>query len=163
MKAIILPDYNNNLIRGLISLKVENRIAPEPKSGEVQIKVEAAPCNPSDIAFMRGGYNIKKSLPCIPGFEGAGTITEVGEGVDQELIGQKVSCFVQNNHQGTWSEYVSIKVENCIFLKQDMPIDEAACFAINPFTAYGMFQRRCKLQPIQLEIISACACIWPQP
>jgi NADPH:quinone reductase-like Zn-dependent oxidoreductase len=50
-------------------------------------EMEAAPINPSDIAFIRGGYNIQKSLPAIPGFEGTGTIAGVGGQVDDKLIG----------------------------------------------------------------------------
>jgi len=82
MKAVILPTYNNNLIRALIGMKIEERSIPEPSEGQVQIKMEAAPCNPSDIAFLRGGYNVVKPLPCIPGFEGCGIITKVSEGIN---------------------------------------------------------------------------------
>lgn len=139
MKAIILSAYNNNLIRALIGLKLEDKPIPEPSERQVQIKIEAAPCNPSDIAFLRGGYNIKKSLPCIPGFEGCGVITKVGKGIKKALIGKRVSCFVQDNSVGTWSEYVVADITRCIFLKDEMPSDQAACFAVNPFTAYGLF------------------------
>lgn len=139
MKAVVLPVYNNNLIRALIGMKVEKKRIPEPLEGQVQIKMEAAPCNPSDIAFLRGGYNIKKSLPCIPGFEGCGVITKIGEGIDEKFIGKRVSCFIQDDVGGTWSEFVVANITDCIFLKDEMPTEQAACFAVNPFTAYGLY------------------------
>lgn len=140
MKAVVLPAYNNNLIRALLGMNVEEKPIPEPAAGQVQIKMEAAPCNPSDIAFLRGGYNIKKSLPCIPGFEGCGIITKVGEGIDQKFEGKRVSCFVQDDELGTWSEYVVAKITDCFFIKENMPVEQAACFAVNPFTAYGLYE-----------------------
>lgn len=139
MKAIILPNYNSNLIRALVGMRVENKLMPIPSQGELVIKIHASPCNPSDIAFLTGGYNIKKTLPAIPGFEGVGTIEFVGKGVSKDLIDKKVSCFIQNDKCGTWSEYVISKPEDCIFLKDEMPMEQAACFTVNPFTAYGLF------------------------
>jgi NADPH:quinone reductase len=139
MKAVILPNYNPNLIRALLGMKVETKLMPVPAKGEVVIKIHASPCNPSDIAFLTGGYNIKKSLPAIPGFEGVGTIEFVGEGVPKELIDKRVSCFIQNDRSGTWSEYVISTPDECIFLKNEMPEEQAACFAVNPFTAYALF------------------------
>ncbi len=140
MKAVILPAYNNNLIRALISMKVEDKAIPEPTEGQVQIKMEAAPCNPSDIAFLRGEYNIVKSLPCIPGFEGCGIITKVSDGIDEKFVGKRVSCFIQDDEGGTWSEYAVANITDCIFLKNKMSIEQGACFLVNPFTAYGLYE-----------------------
>ena len=70
MKSVVLPDYNANLIRALIGMKIKEKPIPVPSKDEVLIEMLAAPCNPSDIAFLMGGYNIKKPTPCIPGFEG---------------------------------------------------------------------------------------------
>lgn len=150
MKAVQLPAYNNNLIRALLGMKVEEIEKPVPKEGEVLIKVEASPCNPSDIAFLRGGYNIQKTLPAIPGFEGVGVIEAVGVGIEESLIGNRVSCFVQEDHVGMWSEYVTAKITDCIALKDEMPLDQAACFAVNPFTAFGLYE---------MSQVEECDCI----
>ena len=78
MKAIVLPDYNANIIRAMKSLEVREQKIPQPGPGQALIKVAAAPCNPSDIAFMRGGYNISKPVPVIMGFECSGTVVDTG-------------------------------------------------------------------------------------
>lgn len=68
MRAIILPAYNPNVFRALLSLKVETVPSPNPGKDEVLVDLYAATCNPSDIAFICGTYNIVKPLPAIPGF-----------------------------------------------------------------------------------------------
>ena len=144
MKAVVLPAYNNNLIRALIGMKINERTVPEPSKGEVVLKIHAAPCNPSDIAFLRGGYNIKKSLPTIPGFEGVGTIEFVGSGVSKDFIGKRVSCFIQDDKSGTWSEYATLKLEECIFLKDEILLSFVyLCLQGNVF--YSMLEREISL------------------
>ncbi len=139
MKGVVLPQYNKNIIRALLSLKPEEKELRKPDEDEVIIKIHAAPCNPSDIAFMQGGYNIVKTLPSVMGFEGSGTVVEAGEGA-KHLIGKKVSCFVQEDSDGTWADYLITKKQNVIVLKDEMDMDQAACFTVNPFTAYGMME-----------------------
>jgi len=137
MKKISLPAYNHNILRAIYSLKVEEAEIPQTGKDEVLIEVYAAPCNPSDIAFMEGNYNIIKSLPAVPGFEGSGRIIEAGEGYEH-LIGSKVSFFVQADGDGSWSEYVCTHKDNIVVLDETMDMDQAACFAVNPFTARGL-------------------------
>ena len=138
MKKIILPAYNKNILRAIYSLKVvEEDKLPQPGKDEVLIQVYGAPCNPSDIAFMEGDYNIVKSLPAVPGFEGSGKIIDAGEGAEH-LIGNKVSFFVQADCDGSWAEYVCINKNSMVVLDNAMDMDQAACFAVNPFTARGL-------------------------
>ncbi|PIQ27282.1 MAG: hypothetical protein COW63_16495 [Bacteroidetes bacterium CG18_big_fil_WC_8_21_14_2_50_41_14] len=138
MKSIVLHQYNRNVLRALLSLKVEQIERTVPDADEVVIKVHAAPANPSDIAFIQGSYNVVKTLPVVPGFEGSGTVVEAGHEL-VNLIGKKVSFFAQNDGHGSWSEYITLKKTDLIHLRDDMDMDQAACFAINPFTAFGLF------------------------
>jgi NADPH:quinone reductase-like Zn-dependent oxidoreductase len=71
---------------------VEDRPVLPPGKGEALVKVAAAPINPSDLGFIWGGYGFRKPLPCVPGFEGSGTIVAVGEGVNEARIGERVAC-----------------------------------------------------------------------
>ncbi|MEA3479493.1 MAG: zinc-binding dehydrogenase [Bacteroidota bacterium] len=140
-KAIELPAYNANIIRALRSLKVVQLKIRQPEKDEVLIKVVASPCNPSDIAFIQGGYRIVKSLPAIPGFEGTGIVVESGNHViAKELLGKRVSFFSQDDMEGAWSEYLTTKASNCIVSRDDLPTEQAACLFINPFTAYALFE-----------------------
>jgi len=145
MKSVVLPDYNKNVLRAMLSLKITDMEIPELKDDEVLIKTSASVCNPSDIAFIQGVYNIVKPVPAIPGFEGAGEIVKEGKNVSG-LIGKKVSAIVQSSNSGTWSEYFVAKTTDIIVLDNNMPDEQAACFTVNPFTAYGMFEKARQLQ-----------------
>lgn len=138
-KAVRLAKYDNNILRALLSLRVDEIEAGELQNDEVLIKMEAAPCNPSDIAFLRGGYNIVKPLPAVPGFEGTGMVTEAGNEA-KGMLGKMVSCFIQEEGDGSWSEYFRTRARNCIVMKPEMETGQAACFSINPLTAYGLFE-----------------------
>lgn len=140
-KAIELPSYNANILRAILGLKVvEKQIDSLPKD-KFLIKMEAAPCNPSDIAFLLGGYNVVKPLPAVPGFEGAGTVVAAGAGSGAEnLIGKRVCCFSQSNNDGTWAEYIMVKNNQVLLIDDRLSIEQAAMFFVNPFTAFGLFE-----------------------
>ena len=141
MKAIVLPEYNSNIIRAMRSLTVQDVSIPEPKGSDVLIKVLGAPCNPSDIAFMRGGYGIRKPVPVIMGFECTGQVVETGpEGAAKGLLGKRVSCFAQGMGNGTWAEYFLADASDCIPVQEMLPLEQASAFCINPFTATALLE-----------------------
>lgn len=139
MKAVILPAYNKNVLRALLSLQVSEKEIPKPDDDEVLVKMHAASCNPSDIAFIQGGYNIVKTLPAVPGFEGSGKVIDAGKNA-KEFIGKNISCFVQEDSDGTWCEFFVTKKENIIILEDGFDLGQAACFMVNPFTAFGLLE-----------------------
>lgn len=138
-KAVVLPAYNKNLIRALLSLEIQEVDLPKITDNEVIVKVMATPCNPSDIAFLQGGYNIVKPLPAIPGFEAMGEVVAVGEN-HTGLLNKRVSVFLQDEKIGCWSEYIAVSGENCLLLKPEINWQQAATLSINPITALGMFE-----------------------
>jgi NADPH:quinone reductase-like Zn-dependent oxidoreductase len=140
MKCIILPAYNANVIRAMKSLEMVEKALPRPRAKQVMIKVAAAPCNPSDIAFMRGGYNIHKPVPVVMGFECSGTVVDSGDSPEaSKLIGRRVSAFTQSEEDGTWAEYFVTDWSNCIELHDEISFEQASALCVNPFTAYALF------------------------
>ena len=71
-------------------LKWEKAGAGAPGPGEVKIKQTAVGLNYIDV-YMRTGLYPQTSLPFIPGMEGAGVVTEVGEGVRDLKAGRRVA------------------------------------------------------------------------
>lgn len=72
-------------------LQYEDVSVPEPKAGEVLIKVEAASLNRADLSLRKGAYRISPDqLPVIPGREVAGTVEKLGANVSEFKTGQRV-------------------------------------------------------------------------
>lgn len=141
MRAVMLHEYNSNLGRVLRSLSVQEKEIRAPGDDEVLVRMDCAPCNPSDIAFLRGMYIIAGSAPVIPGFEGTGRVVATGASRGAlNLAGKRISCFSQDSAQGTWAEYVTVKAAHCIPVREGLPVEQAACLAVNPFTAAGLME-----------------------
>jgi len=141
MKAITLPEYNTNIVRALRSLEIKEKEIPQPSGNQVLIKMKAAPCNPSDIAFMLGNYNVNRELPAVPGFEASGEVIDAGYMREaRDLISNRVCCFLREpSEDGTWAEYFVTDWKNCIEIRSEMSDEEAATLCINPFTAYALY------------------------
>lgn len=139
MKAVILPGYNSNFLKAMLSLRIEELQIPEPGDDEVLVELFASVCNPSDIAFLRGGYNIVKPVPAIPGFEASGKVVSTGKNTEN-LLGKKISCFVQSETSGCWAEYFVVHKNDLVVLNENTDLSGAAAFSVNPFTAFWLVE-----------------------
>ena len=119
-------------------LSVKDVPLPEPKAGEVRIKVKASPVNPSDVVFIQGVYGIQPEFPDSPaGFEGAGEVDVIGTGIGPDLKiaqGQRVAFATL----GAWSEYVVVPATSLLPIPDNLSFEEGAQFFVNPFTAITM-------------------------
>ncbi len=129
----------SNLLKAILSLRIGKRTLDAVPKGFLLVKMVMAPFNPSDIAFLQGSYNVKKALPAVPGFEGAGRVVALGEGVDAHWLGRKVACFAGNDGDGTWAEYLVARPDHLLMLDESLGWEQAATFLVNPFTACAMF------------------------
>ncbi len=139
-RAALLPAYQPNPLRALLSIENAEKSIVALHAGQLLIRMEAAPCNPSDIAFMQGGYNVVKPLPAVPGFEGAGIVADVGKEVDKQWVGKRVAVFIQGYGDGSWAEYVVVSPKQVLAVNDALSAEQAATFFVNPFTAYGLME-----------------------
>ncbi|HUG19834.1 MAG TPA: zinc-dependent alcohol dehydrogenase family protein [Planctomycetaceae bacterium] len=115
-------------------LQIRNVSVPEPRRGEVLVRMLASPINPSDLMSVAGNYSIVPKLPATPGFEGVG-IVEQGRGIlGKFMVGKKVA--VLNRERGNWSEKTVTSAKQVIPIPRLMPEDQAAMSFVNPVTAY---------------------------
>jgi NADPH:quinone reductase-like Zn-dependent oxidoreductase len=141
MRAIVTEQYHEDVGDAIAQLKVKERPVPRPKRGQVLVRIEAAPCNPSDLIFLQGKYGVRKTLPAVPGWEGAGTVVASGGGwLASWLSGKRVACGAQGDRDGTWAEYVVANAAECIPLKKQLDIKQAASLIINPLTAMALLE-----------------------
>lgn len=116
-------------------LEFHDKPTPEPKAGEVLVKLATSGVNPSDVK-SRAGRPLAFDF-IIPHSDGAGVIEGVGEGVDSARIGERV--WVWNGQwqrqYGTSAEYIAIAEVQAIPLDDDITFETAACFGIPGLTA----------------------------
>jgi NADPH2:quinone reductase len=140
MRAVLLRDYKG----GPESITVAEVPVPQPGRGQVLVQIAAAPMNPSDLAFIKGFYGFRKSLPTIPGFEGSGTVVGVGSGLmPRYLMGRRVACAAAapNIEGGTWAQYLVTNAKHCIPLNKEVSMEQGASLLINPMTAWGLLEQ----------------------
>lgn len=122
---------------------------PEPKAGEVRIRVGAAALNPIDTYVRSGMVAMKLPLPFVTGSDVAGTIDAVGPDVKRFRVGDRVWGSNQGllGRQGTCAEYVCASED--WFYPTPANVDDrvAAAAALTGITAHlGLF-RFARLQP----------------
>jgi NADPH:quinone reductase-like Zn-dependent oxidoreductase len=141
MRAVVLREYHEEIADAIGGLRVLERPVPRPRRGQVLVKIAAAPCNPSDLLLLQGKYGTLKTLPTVPGWEGAGTVVATGGGLlGRWLVGKRVACAVRSDRDGTWAEYVVVNSNNCIALKSAVPIEQGASLIVNPLTSLAMLE-----------------------
>ncbi len=118
--------------------------AAELNSGQVLIKVLAAPINPSDVLTLTGAYGMLPPLPAIGGNEGVGIIEQRASDVTQLSIGQTVLLPVGC---GTWSTHVVADANKLMPLPNDVDPVQLSMLTVNPPTASLMLSEFVDLQP----------------
>ena len=116
-------------------LHVESRPWPTPATGEVIVKMRAAPINPADLNQIEGKYPVRAELPATPGFEGAGIVAEVGPNVTNVAVGALV---ILPHNVGTWRDAVAVKADELVVVPAGIEPVHAAMLKINPMTAWRL-------------------------
>jgi len=134
-------------------LQIENKQVKDPGVGEVLVRMKARPINPSDLIPIRGAYSNRISLPAIPGYEGVGTVEEVGPSVSKWFLGKRVLPL---RGEGTWQEFVKTSAELAIIVPDYLEDYIAAQLYINPITAWVICTEVLVLKPGDDLIVNAC-------
>ena len=144
---------------GNLKISLEQVTKPEPKEGEVLIKIEASPINPSDLGLLLGPADVSslqiiegvaqmkvpealmrsvearigQSLPV--GNEGAGIVESAGKGAEH-LIGKVVGVA----GGAMYSEYRCLPAQSCLIMNEGTTSEQSASCFVNPLTALGMVE-----------------------
>jgi NADPH:quinone reductase-like Zn-dependent oxidoreductase len=125
-------------------LSVVEEEVPEPRAGEILIRVEASPINPADLNVIEGKYPKRPELPAVAGLEGAGVIASVGPEVTGLSVGERV---LVPHGTGAWREYVTVPASGVYPVPSTIPVFQAAMLRVNPPTAWRMLHDFVDLQP----------------
>ena len=114
-------------------LQVKDAPDPEPKAGEVRIAVEAAGINFADIMARMGTYPDLPGIPYVVGYEVAGKIEAVGEGIDPSRIGEDVLSLCRF---GGYSDKVAVPANQVFRRPAGMDAKTGAALPVNYLTAW---------------------------
>jgi NADPH:quinone reductase-like Zn-dependent oxidoreductase len=129
MKAVVLTGTG-----GYDVLRVQERPDPPVGPGEVRIAVKAAGINFADTMARVGLYPDAPKPPCVLGYEVAGEIESVGEGVSDPKVGDRVVAGARFNGQ---AELVTVPAEQALPLPAALSFEQGAAFPVNYGTAYA--------------------------
>jgi NADPH2:quinone reductase len=112
---------------------------PQPKAGELLIKVAATAVNRPDIAQRAGLYPPPPGASDLPGLEAAGSVAALGEGVSGWEIGDPVCALTPG---GSYAEYCTVPAPQCLPLPAGFDMLHAAALPENYFTVWhNLFER----------------------
>jgi NADPH:quinone reductase-like Zn-dependent oxidoreductase len=139
---------------GIDALKLVERPEPEPKAGQVLIRVRATSLNYRDLIVAQGTYGSGQKYPLIPMSDGAGEVVAVGEGVTRVKVGDRVAgIFFQNwiygqltrqkmksdlggGIDGMLAEYVVLHQDGLVVLPNHISYEEGATLPCAAVTAW---------------------------
>ena len=131
-------------------LRVEERPDPEPGPGQVTVAVEAAGVNFVDGLFVAGQYQIKPTLPFVPGSEVAGHVVAVGPDVGTPAIGDRVLASVG---LGGYASQVVVAAGSAIALPEGMDAPRAATFTQSYSTCLFALRDRAHVGPGETVLV----------
>jgi len=127
---------------------------PTPRPGQVLIDVEAIGCNFPDILIVQGKYQKKPSLPFSPGAEVAGVVRDVGPGVTEVGVGERVFALMP---WGAYAEQVVVEQSHAYALPDFMTFEEGAAFGLASQTAWCGLVHRAALRHGETLLVHGAA------
>lgn len=149
MKAARMHDYG-----AADQLKVEEAPQPEPKAGEVLVRLKAAGVNPADWKYRSGAYKayVPLNFPWTPGLEGAGVVEAVGADVNSFKPGDAVFGPIN----GTYAEYTVAPAGELALKPAALSFEEAASVPVGALTAWGAVEAA-SIKPGQRVFVQGAA------
>lgn len=121
-----------------------------PEEGQVKIDIQARGIQFSDLVRIAGNYQDKGGLPFVVGGEAAGVVSEVGAGVTNVVVGDRVLT------PGGCVEQINISSKAVTLVPEGVDLKIAASFRNNYATAYYGMQRA-NLQPGETLLVHGAA------
>jgi NADPH2:quinone reductase len=149
MKAVVCRAFGapENLV-------VEDVPSPEPGPGEVVVRIGGAGVNFPDGLLVRGLYQIRPEPPFTPGFEGAGVVTRVGDGVTGIRPGTRV---VTHPFMGTFAEEVVAEARRVFPIPDALDDVTGAGFLIPYGTSFHALDDRAGLKAGETLLVLGAA------
>ena len=125
-------------------LELRRSLDPEPREGEVRVRVKAAGLNFAEIMARQGLYPDAPKPPCVVGYEGSGVIEKLGPGVQEPSVGTRVLFL---SRFGAHASKVCIDAPQAVPIADRMSFESAAALPVTYLTAYHILFEVARLRP----------------
>ena len=132
------------------ALQVVEEECPEPKAGEVRVRVLAAGVCLPDLMMREGIHPETPTLPFTPGWDLVGVVDRLGDGVSTLEPGQTVAALPI---RGAYAEFVCLPQRELVPVPAGLDAGEAVSLVLNYITAYQMLHRSAKVRRGQRVLI----------
>jgi NADPH2:quinone reductase len=127
---------------------------PEPKADEVRVAIRAASLNFPDLLIVQNKYQMKPSLPFVPGSEYAGVVEAVGRDVQHVKVGDAVAAF---GGTGGFATHATSKAALLLPLPEGFAFDDASAFVLTYATTHHALLDRAALKGGETVLVLGAA------
>lgn len=131
-------------------LRVHRRHPSSPEPGQVVVRVEAAGVSFAEVQMLEGRYFNQPKFPFVPGYDLVGTVEEVGEGVDERLLGKRIAALTET---GAWADKVAVDAGMLATVPDGLEPADAVAAVTNGVTAWQMLHRAARVRPGQTVVV----------
>lgn len=149
MNAVMVREFGEPEV-----MRYEEADVPEPSMGEVLVEVRSVGVNYADTMRRRNQYVIRQELPFVPGAEIAGLVTQLGEGVENVSVGDRVVALVG---EGAYAEQALAPSQALIPIPEGLDFDTAAAIPLQGLTAYHVLKTSGQLAEGEAVLVHAAA------
>src|SRR5262249_4035330 len=135
-------------------LRVVEEELPEPKDGEVRVRVLSAGVSLPDVMMREGVHPETPPLPFTPGWDLVGVVDRLSDGVSGIEPGQIIAALPIS---GAYAEFVCLRQRELVPAPSGLDAAEAVSLVLNYVTAYQMLHRSAKVRPGQRVLIHGAA------
>ena len=120
-------------------LRIVNEPEPQPGPGEVRLDVRTLGLNRAEVMFREGSYLVQPELPSRIGYEAAGVVSAVGDGVEGWRVGDRVGTLptLPMSSHGVWAEQAVVPAAALAATPPSLSDPEGAAIWIAYGTAWG--------------------------
>ena len=127
-------------------------VAPRP--GELRVRVKACGVGATDLTMLAGKYRFAPKLPVVGGYEIAGEVEAIGDGVSGFRIGQRVAALTV---YGGFAEYLTREARHFVPIPDAVSDIEAASVILNYVSAWQMIHRVARVQRGARALVTGAA------
>jgi NADPH2:quinone reductase len=136
------------------ALRLVEEECPEPKHGEVRVRVLAAGVSLPDIMAREGVHPETPAVPFTPGWDLVGVVDRLGDGISGIEPGQIVAAMPIH---GAYAEFVCLPQHELVPVPSGLDVAEAVSLVLNYITAYQMLHRSAHVRQGQRVLIHGAA------